>query len=176
MWLDWTLTHPLPLSISSLLQAPFGSEQRWDFVPSSMIVCSQCPHVHLSVAQSGWSNRCEGFKWQVVWWVLCVAALWCQGTKKPTSVLLSYTIGGVLTKLVTWQSSSYLLDHFWHWHILKLHSHVGGASYPDHHSFLTPSFSSKFTFPFWVLNLKIRTTPWSHWPHCFIMRSPSEFK
>lgn len=134
------------------------------------------PHVHLSVAQSGWSNRCEGFKWQVVWWVLCVAALWCQGTKKPTSVLLSYTIGGVLTKLVTWRSSSYLLDHFWHWHVLKLHSHVGGASYPDHHSFLTPSFSSKFTFPFWVLNLKIRTTPWSHWPHCFIMRSPSEFK
>lgn len=100
MQLDWTLTHPLPLSISSLLQAPFGSEQRWDFVPSSMIVCSQYPHVHLSVAQSGWSNRCEGFKWQVVWWVLCVAALWCQGTKKPTSVLLSYTIGGVLTSLL----------------------------------------------------------------------------
>jgi len=77
-----TLTHPLPLSISSLLQAPFGSEQRWDFVPSSMIVCSQCPHIHLSVAQSGWSNRCEGFKWPVVSWGLCVAALWCQRTKK----------------------------------------------------------------------------------------------
>jgi len=150
----------------------FGAEVRLcAFQHDSLFTVPTCPFISGTIRLF---NKCEGFKWQVSW-VLCVAALWCQGTKKPTSVLLSYTIGGVLTKLVTWQSSSYLLDHFWHWHILKLHSHVGGASYPDHHSFLTPSFSSKFIFLFWVLNLKIRTTPWSHWCQCCIMRSPSEF-